>query len=165
MLAAIRPDDWNFPLLVHVLGATLLVGGLVAAVTALLLGWRRDSQFYARFGFRTLLFVALPAYLVMRIGAEWIYSKENFSEEHEPGWLGIGYITADFGGLLLLLLTIILTGFGVRKLRRGDQETSVLVRVGSREPTSPPRVHRGGMGHERETRLAQARLAAWRSRR
>ena len=27
VLAAIRPDDWNFPLLLHVLGAMLLVGG------------------------------------------------------------------------------------------------------------------------------------------
>jgi hypothetical protein len=128
MLAAIRPDDWNLPLLVHVLGATLLVGGLVAAVTALLLGWKRDSAFYSRFGFRMLLFVALPAYFVMRIGAEWIHSKEDFLGD-EPGWLGIGYITADLGGLLVLL-AIILTGLGVRKLR-GGQETSVLVRVGS----------------------------------
>ena len=31
VLAAIRPDDWNFPLLLHVLGAMLLVGGLLAA--------------------------------------------------------------------------------------------------------------------------------------
>ena len=84
MLAAIRPDDWNFPLLVHVLGATLLVGGLVAAMTALLLGWRRDSQLYSRFGFRMLLFVALPAYLVMRIGAEWIHSKKNFPGTTSP---------------------------------------------------------------------------------
>jgi phosphoglycerol transferase MdoB-like AlkP superfamily enzyme len=129
MLAAIRPDDWNFPLLVHVLGATLLVGGLVAAVTALLLGWRRDSSFYSRFGFRVLLFVALPAWFLMRIGAEWIYSKEGFTGEDEPGWLGIGYITADLGGILLLL-SIILTGLGVRQLR-GDRETSVLVRSGS----------------------------------
>jgi phosphoglycerol transferase MdoB-like AlkP superfamily enzyme len=129
MLAAIRPDDWNFPLLVHVLGATLLVGGLVTAVTALLLGWRHDSPFYARFGFRALLFIALPAWFLMRIGAEWIYSKEGFTGEDEPGWLGIGYITADLGGILLLL-SIILTGLGVRQLR-GERETSVLVRSGS----------------------------------
>ena len=31
MLAALRPDDWNLPLLVHVAGAMLLVGFLVAA--------------------------------------------------------------------------------------------------------------------------------------
>jgi len=128
VLAAIRPDDWNFPLLVHVLGATLLVGGLIAAVTALLLGWRRDSAFYTRFGFRSLLLVALPAWFIMRIGAQWIYSKENFSEDDEPGWLGIGYLTADLGGLLLLL-TIVLTGIGARRMREGEGP-SVLGRLG-----------------------------------
>jgi len=129
MLAAIRPDDWNFALLVHILGATLLVGGLVTAVTALLLGWKRDAPFYARFGFRMLLFLALPAWFLMRIGGEWIRSKEGFSGDDDPTWLGIGYITADLGGILLLL-SIILTGLGVRQLR-GDRETSVLVRIGS----------------------------------
>jgi hypothetical protein len=129
MLAAIRPDDWNFPLLVHVLGATLLVGGLVTAVTALILGWSRDSAFYSRFGFRLLLLVALPAWFLMRIGGEWIRSREGFSGDDDPSWLGIGYLTADLGGILLLL-SIILTGLGVRQLR-GDRETSVLARIGS----------------------------------
>jgi phosphoglycerol transferase MdoB-like AlkP superfamily enzyme len=130
LVAAIRPDDWNFPLLVHVAGAALLVGGLVTAVTALLLGWRRDSAFYSRLGFRSLLFVTLPAWFVMRIGAQWIYSKEGFTGDDEPGWLGIGYLTADLGGILLLL-SIILTGIGVRQLRSADRQTSALVRIGS----------------------------------
>jgi hypothetical protein len=129
VVASIRPDDWNFPLLMHVFGAMILVGGLVTALTALLLGWRRDSEWYSRLGFRALLFVAFPAWWVMRIGAQWIYSKENFSEDNEPGWLGIGYLTADFGGLLLLL-TIILTGIGVWRLRRGGGGGGVLVRIG-----------------------------------
>ena len=130
ILAALRPDDWDFPLLVHVLGAGLLVGGLVTAVTALLLGWRRDSAFYSRVGFWSLLVVAFPAWWIMRIGAEWIYSKENWDDvEEEPAWLGIGYITADLGGLLLLI-SIILTGIGMRRLRRGDAEKSVLTQIG-----------------------------------
>ena len=130
LVASIRPDDWNFPLLVHVVGAALLVGGLVTAVIALLLGWNRESAWYSRLGFRALVFIALPAWFVMRIGAEWIYSKEGFSGEDEPGWLGIGYLTADLGWILLLL-SIILTGLGVRQLGRGGRETSVLARIGS----------------------------------
>ena len=129
MVAAIRPDDWNLPLLVHVLGAMILVGGLVAAVTALLLGWRRDSAWYSRLGFWSLLLVAFPAWWVMRIGAEWIYSKENFDEGDDPGWIGIGYITTDLGGVLLLV-AIIVTGIGARRLRRPDADTSVLPRIG-----------------------------------
>jgi len=132
MLAAIRPSDWNFPLLLHVLGAMLLVGGLVTGVTALILGWRRDSAFYSRFGFRALLFVAFPAWWLMRIAAEWIYSKENLAED--PTWVGIGYITSDAGGLLLLI-TLILTGIGARRLRRADGSggggSNLLVRIGT----------------------------------
>jgi hypothetical protein len=129
VLAAIRPDDWNFPLLMHVFGAMILVGGLVAAATALLLGWRRDSLWYSRLGFWTLLLVVFPAWWVMRIGAEWIYSKENFDEDNEPAWLGIGYSTAE-PGLLLILIAIIVTGIGVRRLRRPDANTSALTRIG-----------------------------------
>lgn len=133
VLAAIRPDDWNFPLLVHVLGAALLVGGLTTAATALILGWRRqrnaDATGYGRFAFRSLLFVAFPAWWIMRIGAEWIYRREGWDDvESEPDWLGIGYVTADLGGLLLLV-SIILAGLGARRLARGGGETSTLLRV------------------------------------
>ena len=127
ILAAIRPDDWNFPLLVHVLGAALLVGGLVTAVTALLLGWRRDSAFYTRFAFRTLLFFTVPAWVIMRIGAQWIYSKENYSRDTEPDWMFPGIVSAEGGGALLVV-TIVLTWLGVRQLRT-RQEPTVFARV------------------------------------
>jgi hypothetical protein len=130
LVALIRPDDWNFPLLVHVLGATLLVGGLVTAVTALLLGWSKDSAWYSRVGFRALVIVALPAWFLMRIGAGWIYSREGWSGNNDPSWLGIGFFAADLGGALLLV-SIILTGLGVRQLGNADGQTSVLVRIGS----------------------------------
>lgn len=130
VFAIIRPDEWNFPLLMHVFGAMILVGGLVAAVTALLLGWRRDSAFYTRVGFWSLLVVAFPGWLLMRIGGQWIESKENFDEDNVPGWVDIGYLTADAGGLLLLI-SIILTGIGVRRLRRPDAGASVLARIGA----------------------------------
>ena len=126
MLAAIRPDDWNFPLLLHVFGALVLVGALVAAVAFGLAAWRRagraDEQAFGRLSFRALLFGAFPAWWVMRVGAEWIYSKEGWGdlpEGLEPGWLEVGYITADAGGLLLLL-ALILAGLHVRRLRRSD---------------------------------------------
>jgi hypothetical protein len=117
MLAAIRPDSWNFPLLVHVLGASVLVGGLVVAVAAQFLGWRRpdDAAAFGRLAFRALLFVAFPAWWVMRVGGQWIYSKEGLDElDPEPGWVGVGFVTADFGGLLLLV-SIILAGLGARR--------------------------------------------------
>ena len=77
VVANIRPDDWNFALFLHVLGAMLLVGSVVAAVGALLTPTiAGDPVTMRRFAFRTLLFAGLPSYILMRIGAEWLYSKE-----------------------------------------------------------------------------------------
>lgn len=130
VLAAIRPDDWNFALLLHVLGAMLLVGGLTCAVTALLLGWRRDSATLSRLGFWSLLAVAFPSWWLMWIAAQWIASKEGF-DDLDPTWIEIGYLTAEPGGLLLLI-SIILTGIGVRRMRSAAQPgPSLLVRIGT----------------------------------
>jgi hypothetical protein len=128
MLAAIRPDSWNIPLFLHVLGASVLVGALVTAVSAELLGWTRDSARYLRLAFRTLLFVGVPAWFAMRAGAEWIYAKESWDKvDNEPAWLGVGYITADLGGLLLLT-SVILAGLATRRLARADGGPSILAR-------------------------------------
>ena len=119
VLAAIRPDDVDIALLAHVAGAMILVGGLVTAGTALAVGWRDTGVTALRLGYFTLLAVALPGYIIMRIGAEWTYVEEGWDDvEDEPGWIGIGYITADLGALLLLL-GLILGGIGVRRLRNG----------------------------------------------
>lgn len=126
MLAVVRPGEWNLPLLVHVAGAMVLVGALVAVAGALLLAWRGDAAMLTRVGYRTLLLVALPAYVVMRIGGEWIASKEDVDDD--AAWIGIGYVTADLG-LLVLLVTTILAGLAARRVRRAAGGRSVLGRV------------------------------------
>ncbi|HET6691330.1 MAG TPA: hypothetical protein VFG74_10750, partial [Miltoncostaeaceae bacterium] len=70
---AIRPDDWNFPLLVHVLGAMVLVGALLTCVVAIAMS-RGDARLL-RVGWISLLAIGLPGWIAMRAGAEWIYSK------------------------------------------------------------------------------------------
>jgi hypothetical protein len=131
-LATIRPDDWNLALLVHVLGAFLLVGGLITALSLLFAGWRSkspaDSVAFGRLAFKTLLIVAFPAWIVMRVGAEWIFSKEGFADDVDVAWLNIGSIIADAGGLLLLI-TIILAGISARRLRTGGGTMGTLGRV------------------------------------
>jgi hypothetical protein len=108
LLASIRPDSWNLPLFIHVFGAMVLVGAATTAVVAQLAPGvvRGDGDRMRRFSFRTLLFAALPAYIVMRIGAEWMYSKEFGDADDDPTWIGIGYISADLGALLLLIALI-----------------------------------------------------------
>jgi hypothetical protein len=119
VLAVVRPDSWNFPLFVHVLGAMILVGGLLT--TAGVLAWARGDVPSLRLGYRSMLAIAFPGWIVMRIGAEWIYSKEGWDDvpdSDQPTWLGIGYILADAGGLILLV-SLILGGIGVYRLREG----------------------------------------------
>jgi hypothetical protein len=117
VLAASRPTEWNFPLFLHVLGAMILVGGLLAGAS--LLAFARGDVRSLRLGYWTLLAVALPGYIVMRIGAEWLYSKEGLDElPDEPTWIDIGYGVADVGALLVLI-ALILGGIGVRRLGKG----------------------------------------------
>ena len=48
VLASIRPDSWNFPLFLHVLGAMVLVGGLLAG--AVCLAFARGDVRFLRLG-------------------------------------------------------------------------------------------------------------------
>jgi hypothetical protein len=120
MLAFVRPDSWSVALLVHVFGAMVLVGALVTAATAAVVGWREEAGRLRAFSYKTLLIVAFPAWIVMRIGAEWIYSKEGWTGEDDPSWLGIGFTVGDIG-LPVLVIAIILAGLGVRQLRKAGQ--------------------------------------------
>lgn len=132
VLAAIRPTGWDFPLFLHVLGAMVLVGGLVTAVGMQASAWMRrepgELLAYSRGGFWALLTVALPGWVLMRVGAEWIRSKEGWTGDNDPTWLGIGYILAD-AGFVVLLVTILLAGLGVRRVRKQGATANLLGRI------------------------------------
>jgi hypothetical protein len=115
MVATLRPDAWDFPLFVHVAGAMLLVGALVVVVATMGAALRRGDgvEVLTGMAFRTLLLGVLPAYILMRVGAEWIASEEDVPDDVD--WIGIGYTTSDGG----LLLTIIAAVIAWRAARRG----------------------------------------------
>jgi len=122
----------EFPLLLHILGASILVGGLITALSLQLVGWARETPggaaMLARFGFLSLLVLALPGWILMRVGAQWIWSEQGWDDvPEEPAWLGIGWITGDLGGLLILI-ALILAGVGARRLRKSGGTTSGLIR-------------------------------------
>ena len=121
IIAAIRPDSWNLPLLIHVAGAMLLVGVLVTVAALLLAGRRGDGAPLTRLGFRVLLFAGIPSYLLMRVGAELVAAEEDVvnTAADDSAWIGIGYITSDLG-LLLIIITTVLAGVGSRRLARAD---------------------------------------------
>jgi hypothetical protein len=113
MLALVRPDSWNFPFFLHVLGAIALVGAVAAtlatAASSQRWPWLRPIVF------RTMLIVVIPAWLLMRLGGAWADSREPIGDDST--WLGIGYIVGD-AGVLFLLVTAILSWIGSRRPER-----------------------------------------------
>jgi len=109
MLALIRPDAWNLPLFLHVLGATVLFGTVgVLAVAGFAIRRSTNHQLLlARVAQRTYMLGVIPAYILMRVGAQWIDSKE-FPNGNEPGWVGVGFLVSDAGAILLIIVGILL---------------------------------------------------------
>ena len=127
VLASIRPDGWNFPLFLHVLGAMVLMGAVAAAVvTQLAPVASSQADTLRRFSFRTLLFVALPGYVVMWAGSQWIHSKEFGDSSNDPNWIGIGFATREGGGVLLLI-SLICAGIASRRSSSGLAKASGIV--------------------------------------
>ena len=94
-----RPDSINIALFVHVLGAMVLVGGLLTAAAAAIIGWSDEAAAPA-----ALLVLDAARRRVPRLHRDARRSAVVEAKEHlddlpdDPAWLGIGYITADGGG-------------------------------------------------------------------
>jgi hypothetical protein len=124
VLAAVRPDDWNFPLFLHLLSAMVLFGAVVLAVVSV----AGSPQAGLRLGFRSLLIGAIPAWIVMRVSAQWIASEENLLDEdvEVPAWIDIGFITSE-GSLLVLIAATVCAGIAARRGRGGGLRTATVV--------------------------------------
>jgi hypothetical protein len=130
-----RPDSWDFPLFIHVLGATILVGGVLTGASAL--WFAKGSMRLLRLGYWSLLVVALPGLVLMRLGATLIWSKETGHSffwaifphpSVDPRWIEIGGTVSDLGGAGLVL-ALILGWFGLKRMEgaSGDVLTKVPV--------------------------------------
>lgn len=127
MLAAIRPAGQDFPVLLHIVGATLTFGALLASVSSLALA--RGEIRLLRVDYFSLLVVALPGWILMRLSGQWIYDKQGWNDLpgqlKDPTWLRIGFGVADYGGIVFLL-ALVLGGIAMFRLRRGESGTSLL---------------------------------------
>lgn len=118
VLAVVRPGSWNWALFLHIGGAMALVASLILALYAIRIARERGDQPAAEFAFRVLLRFTLPAYVVMRVGAQIIASKEHL-ENSKDAWIGIGFMVSD-AGLLLLVVGLVLTGLMARRAKAGS---------------------------------------------
>jgi hypothetical protein len=115
-----RVSDWKLPLFIHILGAMVLVGALTLSAVSLIAAWRNGSPALTRLGMLSVFYGALPGWIVMRGGAQWIAHKEGLdSEGVDLTWLNIGFTTSDIGFVLLIVLLII-GGVAVRRINRQD---------------------------------------------
>ena len=127
MLAAIRPDNQSFALLLHLVGATVAFGAFLASASFLVLA-RGDTRLL-RLGYYSLLLVAVPGLILLRLAGEWLYRLQNWNklpdQFDEPTWLQIGFIVADWGALLLLV-ALTVGGIGVYRMRTGKGGAGLL---------------------------------------
>jgi hypothetical protein len=109
MLGFLRPDAWELPLFLHVLGAVVLFGAVGSVLVLAAASLRRDARaapLLRRIAFKTMLIAVWPSFILMRLTAEWIRSKEFPSGAQEPDWIGVGYVVGDGGVVVLLGLTL-----------------------------------------------------------
>jgi hypothetical protein len=128
-LGVIRPHDWDLPLIVHILGAMILVGALMLSAVSLVAAWRTNSAAMTRLGFMSLFYGAIPGWIVMRGGAAWIANKEGLDGSNiDIAWLNIGNATAD-GGFLLLIIATVIGWLMVRRIKRDGSASPVPTRI------------------------------------
>jgi hypothetical protein len=108
LVAALRPEDFNLPLFLHLLGAMALVGVLVLGALSLASARAGDSAASLNLGYRSLLWGAIPAWVLMRAGAQWIASKEGLDDPDVavPSWVDIGFLTSEPTLVLIAIASI-----------------------------------------------------------
>ena len=123
--ASIRPDQWDLPLFLHVLGALTLIGTLALTSAFLFAAWRDGSPASLRLALRSLTLGVIPSWLFLRVGAEWLADKEGYADLDEPpAWINIGYIVGDLS-FLLIVITSLLGWFTLRRTRAGRHRRAV----------------------------------------
>lgn len=125
MLAIVRESSWNFPLFLHVLGAMTVTGATAAAFVCAVSVPR--WPFLRLVVARTLLLATFPAWLLMRLGGAWEDSRSPIGDD--SGWLGVGFIVAD-AGFVLLIVAMILAAVGVRRPQKTWPMRAVAVITG-----------------------------------
>jgi cytochrome bd-type quinol oxidase subunit 1 len=101
ILAAFTRPFW--PLFLHVLGAMTLYGVVLTALITSLVAWRRPDVPVLRRATFWALVSGVPAYLLLRVFAQVIYSDEKVAfGGTDPTWVGIGFMTSDLGLLILI---------------------------------------------------------------
>jgi hypothetical protein len=113
MVGLLRPDSWDFPLFLHVLGSIALVGAVAATCTLAVSSQR--WPWLRRITLLTMLLVVIPAWLLMRVPGQWEDSRSTIGDG--KGWLDVGFIVGD-AGVVFLIVASIVAWIGTRRPER-----------------------------------------------
>lgn len=97
------------PLYVHVVGTTVLFGGVLAVtILALAASWRPPEQALVlrRVAFWATLCLVVPAYIASYAGGLWVLNHEHLDKD-TPGWANVGFRILDAGGIAILLMLLL----------------------------------------------------------
>ena len=154
VLGAIRPDDWNLPLFLHVLGAMALVGALGLVLLSLVSARGGDSAAGLRLAYRSLLFAVIPSWIVMRSALSGSRTRRASTDLDEPpAWVDIGFVTSE-PTLLLLIAATVCAGVGRAGRGRAAAPSAASTRPRWCSCPSPCRLRAGDLGDEHEARLS-----------
>jgi small-conductance mechanosensitive channel len=110
-IGILRPDSWDLPLFLHVLGSAVLFG---AMLTAAVLGFAAVRQvelapLFSRLAFRTTLFAVIPAWVLSRVAAQWILNRETdqIPGLDNKGWVSVGFSVGDAGPVVIVALLVL----------------------------------------------------------
>jgi hypothetical protein len=107
-IASLCGPSCGAPLFVHVFGAMVLFGAVLAVATLSLASHRieQHAPLLRRLAFLITLAAVWPAFIVMRVGGQWVLNHEGL-DENSPDWVGVGFLVSDAGIVVLLLLTLL----------------------------------------------------------
>jgi hypothetical protein len=114
-------------LFTHVLGAMILVGGLLAASSVL--AFARDDAGLLRLGYWTLVAVGVPSYAVLWGAGHWVYTEQGLDESPiDAAWTTIGFLVVEIGAVVFLA-ALVLGAIAVRRSRDGGGQRLVQATV------------------------------------
>ena len=114
-------------LFTHVLGAMILVGGLVAGSS--LLAFARGDAGLLRLGYWTLVAVGVPSYAVLWGAGHWVYTEQGLDEVPiDAAWTTIGFLVVEIGAVVFLA-ALVLGFLGVRRATAGEGDRLVQATV------------------------------------
>ena len=123
MLAAIRPNEWNWLLFGHLLAAFALVAGvIVVTLTSAAAAWSgrpEQAPLLRGIGFRTNLVVVIPAFVAIHVLGGLLADREFPGDTKEPGWLGASFAITTIATVVAAVLAGI-QYWAVRRARAGS---------------------------------------------